>query len=245
MLTAIPFFVLSVASLSTANDNKWTLQVEGGSAWTNRNDVRVPGTTGTRFSLKDLTGSGPFTFQRWDIAYRQNHDTEWRFLYAPFESGGTGTLNGPTNFRGTTFNAGAASAFYKFNSYRITYRRKWKRSEKSEWFFGYTLKVRNAEIQLNQGATSARESDPAGIVPLIHLSGREQLNDRWYASFDFDGLAGGPGRAFDIGARLHYQTSEDMSVFLGLRTLEGGANVPRVFSFAWVNYASIGITKRF
>jgi hypothetical protein len=245
MRTALLTSLFLASTVAVADEKKWTLHFEGGNLWTNRNDARIPGDTGTRFSLKQLTGSGPFAFQRWEVFYRQHEDTEWRVLYAPFRIEGSGNLSSPVSFRGTTFNTGPASAAYQFNSYRITYRKKWKRTEKSEWMFGYTLKVRNAEIALTQGATTESERDPRGIVPLLHIYGREEINDRWFATFDFDGLAGGPGRAFDIGLRMNYQMNEDTSLFFGYRTLEGGANVPRVYSFAWINYASFGITRRF
>jgi hypothetical protein len=245
LLLSVTTASIATSIFATQDEKQWTLRLETGTAATLRNDTQIPGDSGTRFSLKDITGSGPFNFQRWELLYRQSEDTEWRLLYAPFRISGTGNLNAPTNFRGTTFNAGAASANYQFNSYRLTYRRKWKKTAKSDWMFGYTLKIRDAEISLRQGITSETERDPRGIVPLLNISGKEQLNRQWFATFDFDGLAGGPGRAFDIGAQLHYQASEDTSLYFGIRTLEGGADVPRVYSFAWVNYLSVGISKRF
>lgn len=238
-------WLFPICSCSYADEPKWTFLAEGGNAWTNRNDQRIPGNTGTLFSFKDLTGQGSFNFTRWELNYAQSEDTEWRLLYAPFRISGQGSLSGPTRFRNTTFAAGPAFGIYQFNSYRLTYRRKWAKSEKRDWKFGYTLKVRDAEVTVRQGANQESELDPRGIVPLLHISGREMINDKWFATFDFDGLAGGPGRAFDIGARLHYSINPNDSIFFGYRTLEGGADNPRVYSFAWVNYFSLGITKRF
>jgi hypothetical protein len=71
------------------------------------------------------------------------------------------------------------------------------------------------------------------------------MGNGWSATFDFDGLAGGPGRAFDIGVQLNKRINSHQDLYIGLRTLEGGADVPRVYSFAWVNYASIGLAIRF
>lgn len=237
--------LLTLVSASSLSFGQWSLRSEIGDARIERNDQRIPGAGGTNFSMNDVTGSGPFRFTRWELTYTKSADEEWRLLYAPFRVTGTGSFSGPVNFRGTTFGAGAVSGIYQFNSYRITYRRPWKTSEKSNWKFGYTLKVRDAEVTLRQGATSESELDPRGFVPLLHLSGREDLGSRFFATFDIDGLAGGPGRAFDIGAQLNYRLSDRQDLYLGLRTLEGGVDNERVYNFAWVNFVTIGITTRF
>jgi hypothetical protein len=222
-----------------------TLKVESGSAFVNRNDQRIPGSSGSDFSMTDVTGRGGFRFSRVELTWQKNDMEEWRFLYAPFRISGSGALGGPVNFQDATFAAGAASGTYQFNSYRLTYRRPWFSSERRKWKFGYTLKVRDAEVTLRQGALSRSELDPRGIVPLLHVSGFEEMGNGWSATFDFDGLAGGPGRAFDIGVQLNKRINDRQDLYFGLRTLEGGADVPRVYSFAWVNYASIGLTTRF
>ena len=224
---------------------QFILKVEGGSAFLNRNDQRIPGSSGTEFSMTDVTGRGGFQFSRVELIWQKSKQEEWRLLYAPFRISGSGTLSGPVDFQDITFAAGPTSGTYQFNSYRLTYRRPWFSSARRDWKFGYTLKVRDAEVTLRQAGTSRSELDPRGIVPLLHVSGTEYLSEKWSATFDFDGLAGGPGRAFDIGAQLNYSLSSSKDVYLGLRTLEGGADVPRVYSFAWVNYASIGFSFKF
>lgn len=240
LLLALPF------AAQAQQDSKFSLRIEGSSVWTNGNDARIPGDGGTLFSLNDLTGRGASSIQpRWDLTYRQSRDTEWRLLYAPFSVSGTGNLGQPVVFRNTTFGPGQTSAFYQFNSYRLTYRRTWKDTEKSKWMFGYTLKIRDAEIRLQQGNTVESEKDPRGIVLLLHLSGTEAINDRWYADFDIDGLFAPQGRAIDAGARLNYRLDNRTSLFFGGRVLEGGADNPRVFSFAAVYYLSFGINVKF
>jgi hypothetical protein len=243
----VPFILLSFPLTVVAQEeSKFSLRIEGASAWTNRNDARIPGDTGTLFSLNDLTGRGSSQIQpRWDLTYKQSNNTEWRLLYAPFSVSGTGNLGQPVTFRNTTFGAGPTSAYYQFNSYRLTYRRTWKDTEKSKWMFGYTLKIRDAEVRLQQGNTIESEKDPRGIVPLLHLSGIETFSDRWYADFDIDGLFAPQGRAIDAGARLNYRMNDRTSLFLGARVLEGGADNPRVYSFAAVYYITFGLNLKF
>ncbi len=48
---------------SAAEQQDWKrfrFELEGGPVWQAKNDVRIPGNTGTEFSFKDLTGSGPY-----------------------------------------------------------------------------------------------------------------------------------------------------------------------------------------
>jgi hypothetical protein len=238
----------AVAVCSYADeDTPYKLRIESGQFWINRNDARIPGDSGTLFGLNDLTGRGAKTTNtRFDLTYKQNKDTEWRLLYAPFSSSGTGNLDAPVTFRGTVFSAGPTFAYYQFNSYRLTYRRTWKDTESSKWMFGYTLKVRDAEIRLEQGGKVEAEKDPRGIVPLLHLSGFERVSDKLFFDFDIDGLFAPQGRAIDLGARLNYQiNARGDSFFVGGRVLEGGADNPKVYSFAAVYYFSVGYTVKF
>jgi hypothetical protein len=67
--------LLLLALPTTAAEQKdwkrFRFELEGGPVWQAKNDVRIPGNTGTEFSFKDLIGSGPyaagrFTFD-WNI----------------------------------------------------------------------------------------------------------------------------------------------------------------------------------
>jgi hypothetical protein len=54
---------------------------------------------------------------------------------------------------------------------------------------------------------------------------------------DLDIAAAPQGRAIDAGGRLRYALSNRRAVGAGYRTIEGGADVERVFNFAWLNGA--------
>ena len=44
---------------------RFTVRIEGGPVWQSRNDVQIPNdASGTRFSLDDLVGSGPWPAAR-------------------------------------------------------------------------------------------------------------------------------------------------------------------------------------
>jgi hypothetical protein len=66
----------------------------------------------------------------------------------------------------------------------------------------------------------------------------------WFALFEADALAGGPGRAVDAALKLGYDVGDRWSILAGYRTIEGGADVDAVYSFAWLHYAAVSVTWR-
>jgi hypothetical protein len=223
----------------------WTVELEGGPIWQSYNDVEIPNDgSATRFSLFDLAGSGPWPGARlyltWHVAERHGI----RLLLAPFSLTETGTPAGDVRFAGETFQAGQPTeATYTFNSYRATYRYRWHEGARTTAWVGGTAKLRDATIALAQGATSARKDD-LGFVPLLHLAGEWRFAPQWRLSLDMDGLAGGPGRAFDVALEVGYDLSERWSVEGGYRTVEGGADVDEVYTFAWLHAAVVSVVWR-
>ena len=222
-----------------------TVELESGAVWSGRNSVRIPGDSGTGFGLNRLTGTGPFAFARINAAYDFNRRQGIRVLYAPLQFRGTGTLTQATRFEGRDFAPDVPTeGTYKFKSYRVTYRYRFRNTDRSDWRVGLTLKVRDAKIALRQGSLYAEKAD-LGVVPLLHLYGEERLTDRWRFIFDFDGLAAPQGRAFDAAVKVAYDVTPQWQVQAGYQTLEGGADNDKVYNFAWLNYALLGIAYRY
>lgn len=221
-------------------DKPWTLEFETGIAATRYNNAQVPNPGGTNVNLAGLVGRDWRGFGRMALLFDDRAGGTWKFLFAPFQQNGTGNLGGPTLFDGQNFNAGAVEANYRFDSYRLTYRKPWR----GGWSVGGTLKIRSAEIRLQQGATRASERN-VGFVPLLNIHGVGELGGGFRYEVEMDGLAGGPGRAFDISVRAKRDFGSATTGFIGLRVLEGGADVPRVKNFAWVSYVTAGVSYRF
>jgi opacity protein-like surface antigen len=224
---------------------RWTFELEGGPVWQSYNDVEIPNDgTATRFSLYDLAGSGPTfggrLYATWSFAERHG----LRLLLAPLTLQGEGVPDGPIDFAGASYGAGApVEATYTFNSYRLSYRYRLHAGDRTAAWVGFTAKVRDAVIELEQGATTSRKTD-LGFVPLLHLAGDWRFAPRWTASVDIDALAGGPGRAEDAALEIGYHVSDGWTVQLGYRTVEGGADVEEVYTFAWLHYAVASVVWR-
>jgi hypothetical protein len=222
----------------------YSVALETGAAWSSRNDVRIPSEGGTQFDLLELIGTGPDPYVRlhatWQLAPRHG----LRLTLAPLEISGSGTLNQPVQFAGASFAAGPTDATYMFNTYRLTYRYTMKETDEWLWRLGVTGLVRDAEIELRQGAVTAKDSD-VGFVPLLHLSAERRLGERWRLLADFDGLASGQGRALDLAVTLGYDLNRDWFTEFGYRVLEGGADNDSVYSFAAFHHAVFKIGLRY
>ena len=220
------------------------LELEAGPVWQTRNDVQIPNDAfGTRFSLADLVGKGPWPAGRLYLTWNINGRHGIRVLLAPFSLTETGSLEDQLSFAGETFQPGTVEATYKFSSWRINYRYRFLRRQDLDLWVGFTGKLRDAKIELTQGSVSSKDTD-LGFVPLLHLAADWRFSRAGHLLFDFDGLAGGPGRAFDSSMKFGYDLADRWQITLGYRTLEGGADVESVYNFAWLHYGAVSVVLR-
>jgi hypothetical protein len=128
----------------------------------------------------------------------------------------------------------STDADYQFDSYRATYRYRFYSGDTWQWKVGFTGFVRDARIALEQPGAAAEDTD-VGFVPLAHLSGEAALSPRWRFRLELDGSAAPQGRAFDLLAAIEYTPTRRATFSAGYRTIEGGADVDAVYTFAWLN----------
>lgn len=246
-VVALGAVVAGLTSIAVSADvAPFSLEFEAGSTWQNKNKVQIPNDNeGTRFSLEDLVGNGPWATGRINALWNVNEKHAVRVVLAPFSYDESGVTEEIIEFDGQRFEADTETdARYRFSSWRVGYRYQFYEQGPWDLWVGATAKIRDAEVRLRQGAVSASDSD-IGFVPLLHFAARYQFDQSWYFAFDFDGLAGGPGRAIDLAMKLGYQVGDQWDVQLGYRTLEGGADTDDVYNFAWFNSALLGLQYRF
>lgn len=224
------------ATAQAQDDPRLSIVAEATSAWQSRNDVRIPPQTGTDFSIVDAIGTGPWRAGRLELTTSLTDRQQLRVVYAPLGISGNGRLGAPVAFAGTTFAPGATRADYRFTNYRLTYRYQFFEGERWRWRIGFTGFVRDARIALTQGGTSAEDTD-VGFVPLAHLSGTARLSPRWRVVVDVDAAAASQGRAIDLATLVQFAPAPGWHIAIGYRTIEGGADVDAVYTFAWINAA--------
>jgi hypothetical protein len=238
-------FGLLIFMASTALAGNLDVQIESGSLWFSRNDVKIPGDAGTRFDMRDLTGKGTDPYVRFYATYNFNELHALRLTVAPLEVSGTGRLREDVNFRGEIFVADTpAKGRYKFNSYRLTYR--WSFYDQQRWRLGLgaAALVRDASITLEQGDKRRSKTD-LGIVPLLHGYAKYRLNEQTSVVLDVEGSWAPMGRAVDASLTAQYDFHSGWYVSAGYRTLEGGVDNDKVYNFAWLHYALAAVGYRF
>jgi len=224
---------------------KFWITGEAAAVWQSRNQVEIPKGAATRFSFLDF-GSGPFLVGRLYAGAGWNDVHEARALFAPLTLEGTGNLTSDTVFMGKIFPANQKTdALFKFNSYRLTYRYSLLRDANYTLKVGVTGKVRDAEIRLKQGGTTASRKN-VGVVPLLHVAGTYSIMDGIELIADVDALAAPQGRAEDLALLMGWDVASSAQVYGGYRTVEGGADGGGgVYNFTWINYAVAGLTWKF
>ncbi len=236
----------SQLSFAQSDGRNIVVETEFGASWQSRNDVQIPNDNpGTRFALNDIAGSGPWLSGRINLFWDINDKHGFRVLLAPLSYSESNILQSDVNFAGAQFDSGeAVEAGYKFHSWRFSYRYHMIENENLNLWLGGTLKIRDAEIKLRQGQITANDDD-LGVVPLFYLAARYRLGERWHFNAEMDALAGGPGRAIDLGLRLDYSVNPNWEIGAGLRTLEGGVDSDDVYNFAWFNSVVLSTRYKF
>lgn len=226
-----------------SQDRPVSITVEVGPAWQSYNDVEVPNDgSATRLSLVDVAGSGPWPAGRVELDWQAGQRHTLRVMAAPLTLEEWGSSPTPVRFAGEEFAADTRlRARYKFNSFRISYRYLLHDSPRTRGWIGATAKLRDAVIRLEQDGVVGRKDD-LGFVPLLHLAGVWDIDDHWSLHGETDALAGGPGRAVDANVKVGRSLGSQWRLGAGYRMVEGGADVPAVYAFAWLHYAVVSVT---
>lgn len=219
------------------------LDVEGGAAFTGYNDVQVPADSGTRLSLADDLSPDPALALRLRLGYTFAGRHTATVLIAPLTVRSAGTLDKDVSYQGKTFAAGTrVDSVYRFDSYRLTYRYSFIKTDTLILAAGLTGKIRSADIALLSDAGYAHRDD-LGVVPLINVWGQWRFAEPFSLLLDGDALVSPFGRAEDALLALQYHPSQNVAFRLGYRVLEGGSDGGgNVYTFALFHYAMAGIT---
>jgi hypothetical protein len=227
---------------------RWYVDVEAGPVFSGYNDVRIPGNSGTLFSLTDDLKARVALGVRARVS-KTFGDRHWvSVLVAPLRVHSSGNLDRDVLFAGQLFPAHVAEveALYRFDSYRITYRYGLVRGHRFDLDLGLTAKIRDAEIRLSyQGVWPGWASKKnTGFVPIISFRADWSLGEKIGLVLDGDALVVPQGRAEDVTAALRIGFGDRVDARVGYRLLEGGSDADEVYGYALFHYAVAGITVR-
>lgn len=239
ILTAATVFSAAAA----AGPQTW-LDTEFGMTFPGYNDIRVPGDTGTEFSLSELDPD-PALFVRLRPGVTLGRHS-LSVLVAPLRIEAGDTLDRSVSFAGTLFPAGApVDATYRFDSYRLRWMYRFWEGRDLTMRAGAAAKVRDAAISLSSAplGLEARKTN-TGFVPLLAFAADYRMSPAVTLRLTAEGLAGPVGRAEDVFAGAVWTLSPVTSLRAGYRFVEGGADVDEVYNFTMIHYASLGATVR-
>ncbi len=237
--------LLSVVFLPVAGVRAgFFFDLEGGLATNLYNNIRVPGDTGTRFSLTDDFSVDNTYFWRARLGWEGGRHSV-SLLAAPLRFTASGIPSEDIVFTDRTFPAGERiSAGYRFDSYRVTYRYELVKTGALDFGLGLTGKVRDAAIRLSGGGQRAEKSN-VGFVPLLNFRLEWRFAPPLSMLLDGDALAAPQGRAEDVLLALQYRVRENLAARIGYRLVEGGADNDEVYNFTAVQYFGLGLTVHF
>jgi hypothetical protein len=234
-------YILALPAVSSA---EFIVNVQSGAVFSQYNDSRIPGDTGTKISLTDDLEAKPAFAFRGEAGYLFLKDHYIGFMATPLRVESTGTVDRDVTFYGKTFPAGTdLTAHFRFDSYRLTYRYTIVDNGLVSFGLGLTGKIRDAATSIEGGGMSAEKTN-TGFVPLVNF----RLEVRFLQPFSFilagDALAAPQGRAEDVFAGFSWRMNDYLSVLLGYRMLEGGADNDKVYTFSMFHYALAGVEVR-
>ena len=238
LLSLLTFFFLPASG-------QWSADIESGLPFQSYNDVRIPNASGTTFSFTDdFELQGPVIPFRLRLTFTFSERNHISALFAPLALNYEGYAPFDIQFQSSLFEQGQyIEGFYKFNSYRLGYRRDFFLTDNWTLGAGFTAKIRDARVKLSTDGLSDKKDD-LGFVPLLNIYAAWHHKGLTFW-LDGDGLAGGPGRAFDVFLGGKAPVWEDkLMIKGGYRLLEGGADVSDVYNFTLVNFVVLGLEWR-
>jgi hypothetical protein len=126
----------------------------------------------------------------------------------------------------------------------LIYRYDFLRKDKIEAGVGFTAKIRDAKIAIKGDALESEKKN-VGFVPIIAFRLLWKITNNFAFLLDGDALAAPQGRAEDVLTALIFKASNRIDLKAGYRILEGGADNDEVYTYALINYASIGAIFHF
>jgi hypothetical protein len=231
--------------LSAPSFAQWFFDFENGLAVSGYNDVRIPGNTGTLFSLSEDLKTDSAYFYRVRLGYRWKSRHTVSVFAAPLRLQAAGNVDKEIVFFEETFPANVPlTGVYRFNSYRLTYRYDLLKKEKWQAGIGLTAKIRDAAIKIEGGGKSSNKTN-VGPVPLLNFRVAWQFHKDWGLLLEGDAAAAPQGRAEDVLLAVQYRWNDKLTLKAGYRILEGGSDIEEVYTFALIHFLSAGLTYYF
>jgi hypothetical protein len=224
---------------------EFLVNLQGAAVFTGSNDVRIPGDGGTMISFSDELAADTAFSGRIEAGYLRRDRDYFGVVAAPLRVDSHGSVDRDVDFAGTRFPAGTQlDGTFRFDSYRLTWRRKFFPGKNFDLWLGLTANVRDAAITLDGGGQRAEKTN-TGVVPLINFLADWRFAPLWSLRIAGDALVASQGRAEDVLFAVVREVGKKTKLFAGYRILEGGADNDEVYTFSLFHYVVAGAETRF
>lgn len=241
-------FVMLTTTVGAADRvDRISVELELGAAQLQKNELQSPNdASATRFDLARVLGtSNTEGTARVTVKIPTAGGDEWLAVYAPLTFKGSAALGQTVVYEGSSFSgATQTNASYRFDTYRLTWRRPVIENAETTVRLGVTGLVRDAAISLSQTGVAASRSN-TGLVLLLHGSVEQRLGQRVSLIGDVDALGSGQGHAVDLSLRAQYAIDTNWAVSAGYRMLDGGADNDTLYNFARIEWLTLGVRRSF
>jgi hypothetical protein len=238
LVALVPVVMPENGSLINKEDSfyKISLSAESGLLTVINHSIQF-GQAGTRFDYKEEGNQDIlFPYLRFSAALRLYDIHEIVFLYQPLEIITKAKAARNITIYTTVFPSGSVLDLkYGFSFYRASYVWYFMKDGKNELGAGLSMQVRNASIVFEAGdGTEIAIQENVGPVPILKLSGKYVLDNGLWGAFDADGFYASSaifngadfpfvGAIWDVSLRIGIELKNNISPYLNVRCLGGGA----------------------
>ena len=219
------------------------LDAEVGPAYIGRNDGRY-GDGGTLFHAGEVGQQRNLLLsKRVSLELGLGRRSTVILLWAPFGATTRVTLPRAIRFRGHLLDAGTVvDVGYLFDGYRASYLYRLLDGTRLKLGVGASLQVRNAAVSFGTPDGSYFDVEPdIGLVFALKARLRYDTPQGLWAMVDADGistfgLGNVTGALYDVALTLGLPLARGADLFVRLRLVGGGADVPRLPLYNWADF---------
>lgn len=234
-------FVLLAACCAVAAASDWRVDVESGVAIMARNNIRIPNSVGTTFSLTDDLSADAAVYWRAKVEWRFAEHHTVSAMVMPLHFTASGEFDRPTRFYTRLFQPDSTiRATYEIDLYYLTYRYTLVDREQVRLSLGLTGRYRDSEVRLDDGFEAAKATRQQ-FRPLANFHVDWMPSSIWTFRLAGDAMVWSEGRVADIAAVALYRVQRNLQVKAGYRVIEGEQDDEKVFNTALVHSIVLGL----
>jgi hypothetical protein len=215
--------------------------IETGLMMTGKNDVRVPGNSGTNFSLtEDFDAKAALHF-RFKLVQPLAEKHRLIFTYAPLKVTSTGTTKDDIHFGGSHFIPNLnLTGEYRLDSYRQSYMLDLVKLAKTSVSVGASVEIRDEAVKLSGSDYYGKRAD-TNVVFLANAGWKSQLSSKTSLLIEGDFLIDKDNSCNDIYLGMYNKFLKDSGFKYGYRIIQRKTYTESIHNNAVFHFLTVGV----